>query len=56
MGTEVNMDPRILTLIGNFQLWKGDTYRLAMLIVEAQKEVDREALTAAGFAEAAEVI
>ena len=50
------MDPRILALIADFHLWKGDTYRLAMLIVEAQKEVDRLALIAAGFTDAAEVL
>lgn len=50
------MDPRILALIADFPLWRGDTYRLAMLIVEAQKEIDRERLTAAGFVDAVEVI
>lgn len=50
------MDPRILDLIADFHSWRGDTYRLAMLIVEAQKEIDREKLTAAGFADAVEVI
>jgi len=50
------MDPRILALIADFHLWKGDTCRLAMLIVEAQKEVDRSVLIAAGFTDAAEVL
>ena len=50
------MDKRILDLIANFAVWKGDTYRLAMLIVEAQKEIDREALIAAGFQEASEAL
>ena len=47
------MDKRILDLIADFAVWKGDTYRIAMLIVEAQKEIDRETLIAAGFQEAA---
>lgn len=50
------MDPRILALIADSKQWRGDTYRLAMLIVEAQREVDRERLAAAGFADAVEVI
>lgn len=50
------MDPRILALIADFPAWRCDTYRLAMLIVEAQKNVDREALMAAGMPDAAEVI
>lgn len=50
------MDKPILDLIANFHQWKGDTYRLASLIVEAQKEADRAKLIAAGFPEAAELI
>ena len=50
------MDKRILALINDFSQWKGDTYRLAALVVELQKEIDREALVAAGMPEAAEVI
>ena len=50
------MDPRILSLIADFQQWRGDPYRLAMLIIELQREIDREKLTAAGFADAVEVI
>jgi hypothetical protein len=50
------MDKTILDIIGNFAAWRGDTYRLAMLIVEAQKEVDKAALIAAGFTEAAEIL
>lgn len=48
------MDKRILDLIADFQRWKGDTYRLAMLIVEEQKEIDREKV--AGIEGAAELI
>lgn len=50
------MDKRILDLIADFPQWKGDSYRLATLVVELQKEIDREKLVAAGHAEAAEVI
>ena len=50
------MDKRILDIIANFSLWKGDTYRLAMLIVEEQKQIDREKLISAGFPEAAEIL
>lgn len=50
------MDKRILELVADFSQWKGDTYRLAMLVAEAQKEIDREKLVAAGLPEAAEVI
>ena len=50
------MDKRILELIGDFPQWKGDSYRLATLILEKQKEIDREKLIAAGHDDAAEVI
>jgi len=50
------VDKRILALIANFSAWKGDTYRLASLISEMQKEIDREKLIAAEFPEAAELI
>lgn len=50
------MDKRILDLIGDFQQWKGDSYRLVTLILEKQKEIDREKLIAAGHDDAAEVI
>lgn len=45
-----------MALIADFGQWKGDTYRLASLIAEMQKEIDREKLIAAGFTEAAELI
>lgn len=38
------MDKRILDIIADFTQWKGDTYRLASLIVEEQKEIDKEKL------------
>ena len=50
------MDKIILQIIADFSEWKGDTYRLAALIVEAQKEIDREKVTSAGYPEAAEAI
>jgi hypothetical protein len=48
------MDKRILDLVNDFSQWKGNSYTLANLIVELQKELDREKLIAAGFTEAAE--
>lgn len=50
------MDKRILDIIADFAQWKGDTYRLASLIVEKQKEIDREKVEGAGFPEAADAI
>lgn len=41
------MDKRILELVADFSQWKGDSYRLAVLVAEAQKEIDREKLIAA---------
>ena len=49
------MDKSILEIISDFHLWKGDTYRLASLIVEAQKELDRQAVAVIS-PEAAEAI
>ncbi len=48
------MDKRILELIANFAAWKGDTYRLASMISELQKDIDREKLI--DWPEAAELI
>lgn len=50
------MDKIFLDLIGDFSQWKGDVYHLVALVVERQKEHDREKLVNAGFPEAAEVI
>ncbi len=50
------MDKSILDIIADFAQWKGDTYRLAALIVEKQKEIDRAKVEAAGFPDAAEAI
>lgn len=50
------MDKRILDLVADFSQWKGDSYRLASLVADLQKQIDRESLAAAGFADAVEVI
>lgn len=50
------MDKSILDLINDFPQWKGNTFTLAALIQEKQKELDRQKLIDAGFPEAAEVI
>lgn len=50
------MDKRILELVADFQQWKGDSYRLAALVAELQKDIDREKLTAAEMLEAVEII
>lgn len=39
------MDKRILEIVSDFALWKGDTYRLATLVDEKQREIDLEELT-----------
>lgn len=49
------MDKRILAIVADFQLWKGDTYKLAALI-SAEQQIDRDKLIAAGLLEASEVI
>jgi len=50
------MDKRILDLVNDFSQWKGNSYTLANLVIELQKDIDREKLIAAGLTEAAEVI
>ena len=50
------MDKTFLDLIGDFSQWKGDVYRLVVLVVEKQKEQDRAKLVDAGFPETAEVL
>ena len=50
------MDKSILDIINDFSQWKGNTFTLAALIVERQKEIDRQTLVAAGFTEASEAI
>jgi hypothetical protein len=48
------MDRRILDLVNDFAQWKGDSFRLASLVSELQKEIDREKVSA--FPEAVELI
>lgn len=50
------MDKRILDLVKDAEQWKGDPYKLAALVVDLQRQVDREALVAAGHDVAAEVL
>lgn len=45
-----------MDVVGNFSLWKGDTYRLAALVAEKQREIDADKLDAAGLPEAAEIV
>jgi ethanolamine utilization microcompartment shell protein EutS len=52
----VNMDKRILLVVDEFVEWKGNTYTLANLIAEKQKEIDKETLVNAGFVEASEAL
>jgi hypothetical protein len=56
MDTAANVDKAILEIIADFSQWKGDSYRLAAIIVEKQKEIDRAKVESAGFPEAAEAI
>ena len=50
------MGKDILDIINDFSLWKGNTFTLAALLIEKQKELDRQKLVEAGFTEASEVI
>lgn len=50
------MGKEILDIVNDFSQWKGNSFTLAALIVEKQKELDRQALAAAGFTEAAEAL
>lgn len=50
------MGKEILDIVNDFSQWKGNSFTLAALIVEKQKELDRQALVNAGFAEAAEAL
>lgn len=49
------MEKWILDVVSDFAQWNGDTYRLAALLVAAQKEAIAEKLEAAGMPEAAEL-
>ena len=46
----------IISLIENFPMWKGDVYRLAVLVSEGSKEAIKTKLETAGHTEAAELI
>lgn len=50
------MDKHILDLVADFAQWKGDSYRLAALVAEKQKEIDAKKLEAAEMPEAAEIV
>lgn len=50
------MDREILLVVETFDLWKGNSFTLAALVAEKQKELDRAKLEAAGHSEAAEAI
>lgn len=50
------MEKRILDLINNFREWGGDTYKLASMVCELQKQITREKLIQAGHEEASEVV
>jgi len=54
MGADVDKD--LLAIVNDFAQWKGDAFRLAALIAEAQKEIDRQKVTDAGHPDAAEAI
>lgn len=51
------MDSRqIKAIVDDFSQWRGNTYTLAALIAEAQKESDAQAAEAAGQQELADQI
>lgn len=49
------MDKQILDIVKDFSLWNGNSFTLAQIVSAKQKELDKEALITAGFADAAEV-
>lgn len=49
------MDKRLIDVVANFQQWKGDTYRLAALVAEEQKQITAEKLDAAEMLAADEI-
>lgn len=50
------MDKAILDIVNDIGLWHGNAYTLAALVAAAQRELDKEALVAAGHADAAEAL
>lgn len=51
-----DMEKSLLDIVSDFALWKGDAYRLAVLVATAQKEADAQKLDAAEMPEAAEIV
>ena len=50
------MDKAILDIVNDIGLWHGNAYTLAALVAADQRELDKEALVAAGHADAAEAL
>ena len=50
------MGKMLLAIVEDFASWKSNPFTLAALIAEKQKEIDRQKLIDAGFAEAAELL
>lgn len=50
------MDKRILDLVADFEQWKGDSFRLAILVAELQKQLTKEKLVESGHLEASEAV
>ena len=50
------MDKRILDIVTDFASWKGDSYKLAVLVAAEQQQIDRDKLAAADLPEAAGVL
>ena len=50
------MDRAILEIVNDFAAWKGNSFTLASLVAEKQREIDAQKVVEAGFPEAAEAI
>lgn len=50
------MDKALLDIVNDFTQWKGNAFTLAALISAKQRELDADAVEAAGHPEAAEVL
>jgi hypothetical protein len=50
------MDKSILDIVNTFSLWKGNSFTLAVLIAEQQREVCRQKLVENGHLDAAELL
>ncbi len=42
MGMVANMDKRILEIVNDFAAWRGNSFTLATLVAEKQREIDVE--------------